>query len=619
MTQPAKSALSDWRERIYRGSGDAGAAGTVPAAPPAPSGLRAEAGAGQVTLTWEPVDGAIGYLVHRGTGPDGPFLTTKQPDVDVPAVPGTRYVDTTGSPGETAYYVVASLGTMETVGEFGPPVSGTPLAGGSRAVAVRVDAGRVTRPLPRPWRPMIGSEHLSHLLSADRTGGRPIGAELAQALRIMREELGVAAVRAHAILGDDLGVYREVDGEPVHDFTGVDRVYDTLTGLGLRPVVELGFMPRDLARDPEATVFEYRAIISPPKDYDRWGDLVRALVEHLAGRYGIEELVRHWSFEVWNEANLEVFWAGTPQEYFRLYDVTAAAVKSVHPDLRIGGPASAANGWVEELLAHAGRSGAAVDFVSTHTYGNAPLDWRPVLARHGRDGTPIWWTEWGPTPTHFHGIGDGPFGAAFLLHGMKSAAGRVAALSHWVASDHFEELGRPPRLFHGGFGLLTVGNLRKPRYFALALAERLGEHELAAETSGDVAGVEVWAARHDDGRIGALVWNGTLDQTRAAGAPLLDRRVALTVHGLPDGRYLVTHHRIEAGRSDVRSVWESMGGGDWPDEEQWERLAARNTLDELHRPVEVMAVGGTLTVAFDLPMPAVSAVELHPLPPDGTA
>ena len=226
---------------------------------------------------------------------------------------------------------------------------------------------------------MIGSEHLSHMLSTDTTGGRVVGEELTSALKAAHDELGVSHVRAHAILGDDLGVYREVDGEPVHDFAGVDRVYDHLRSIGMYPVVELSFMPHDLASDPSKTVFEYGAIVSPPKDWDRWHDLVRDLVAHLADRYGLEDLVEHWSFEVWNEANLEVFWSGTPEEYLHLYDVTAAAVRAVDPRLRVGGPSSAASGWVEELLAHAERAGSPVDFVSTHTYGSPPLDFKPML------------------------------------------------------------------------------------------------------------------------------------------------------------------------------------------------------------------------------------------------
>ena len=291
-------------------------------------------------------------------------------------------------------------------------------------------------------------------------------------------------MRAHAILGDDLGVYREVDGEPVHDFAGVDRVYDHLRSIGLYPVVELSFMPHDLASDPTKTVFDYAAIVSPPKDWDRWHDLIRDLVAHLADRYGLEELVEHWSFEVWNEANLEVFWSGTPEEYLRLYDVTADAPSGRSTTAsRVGGPSSAASGWVEELLAHAERSGSPVDFVTTHTYGSPPLDFRPMLERYGREGTPIWWTEWGVTPTHFNEVSDAVFAGTFLLRGMASCDGTgIEALSYWVVSDHFEELGRPPALLHGGFGTRTVGELRKPRWWALALLERLGRDRASAST-----------------------------------------------------------------------------------------------------------------------------------------
>ena len=158
---------------------------------------------------------------------------------------------------------------------------------------------------------MIGLEHLSHMLSTDRTGGRQIGIELQEALRSAHDVLGVQSVRAHAILCDDLGVYREIGGRPVYDFAGVDRVYDTLCELGLRPVVELSFMPRDLAVDPAKTVFEYQAIVSPPKDWDRWREL--SAISPTIWSAGTSAEVRdRWAFEVWNEPNLDVFWAGTP-------------------------------------------------------------------------------------------------------------------------------------------------------------------------------------------------------------------------------------------------------------------------------------------------------------------
>jgi xylan 1,4-beta-xylosidase len=492
-----------------------------------------------------------------------------------------------------------------------------PPPGGSATVRAVVRAGEVTGPVHRPWREMIGSEHLSHLESTGTTGGRPIGAELTAALRMVRDDLRVRTVRAHGILGDDLGVYTEVGGSPRYDFTGVDRLYDRVVGLGLRPVVELSFMPRALAADPSRTVFFYRAGVSPPKDWDRWADLVRAFVAHLADRYGRAEVRDHWSFEVWNEANLDAFWAGTADEYLRLYDVTARAVHDVDPGFAVGGPASAAAGGVGALLSHVDSGGAPLDFVSTHTYGSPPLDLRPLLAAHGRAGVPIRWTEWGATPTHFNGIGDTVFAAAFLARGMRSAAGRVDALAHWVASDHFEELGQPPRLLHGGFGLLTVGNLRKPRYHALALLERLGTEELAASLTGDGAGslVELWASRDPGtGRIAVAVWNGTLDQSKASDTDgLLDRTVELHLTGLTHTRYRLEHHRVDEDHSNIAAAWAALSDGrDWPDEAGWAALRAADRLDRLTPDRDLPTRDGTLQIRFGLPMPAVSLLELHP-------
>ena len=328
---------------------------------PPPTGLRAVPGRGHVMLDWAPVPGAAGYLVHRAAQAAGPYQPLDHGGGDVLAVPAGPYADTTGD-GGAAYYAVAAVADGQSAGPLSAPVAAAPDPAGSGAVTVEV-GGEVTGELARPWQPMIGSEHLSYLMRRDRTGGRVIGTELREALRIARDELGVRAVRAHGILCDDLGVYREGRAP---DFGGIDRVYDDLMALGLRPVVGLSFMPRDLARDPGQTVFSYQAVISPPKDWDRWGELVGNLAAHLVQRYGADEVAGHWAFEVWNEPNLDVFWSGTQQEYFRLYDVSARAIKSVHPGLRVGGPASAAAGWTRELLAHLDTSGAPLDFLSSH-------------------------------------------------------------------------------------------------------------------------------------------------------------------------------------------------------------------------------------------------------------
>lgn len=605
-------AREDWQERIGRASGTS--AVDAPRLP-APIRLRASAGRGLVTLDWDPVAAAVGYEVHVARSADGPFVRLDHGGGDVLAVPRGPYADTAAEVTAGRWYAVAALSDVRVAGPLGDPVHARAAADGTGEVRLEVDADAGTEPLPRPWEPMIGSEHLSHLLSTDITGGRVIGEELLLALRHARDSFGVRSVRAHGILCDDLGVYREVDGRAVHDFSGVDRVYDLLLGEGLRPVVELSFMPHDLARDPADTVFSYGAHISPPHDWDRWGDLVRALVEHLISRYGRDEVVDRWSFEVWNEANLEVFWAGTPEEFWRLYDVTARAVKNVDARLVVGGPSSAAAGWVEEQLNEATRSGSPLDFVSTHTYGVAPLDLRAQLERHGRGGTPLWWTEWGATPTHFAPVNDSVQAGTFLLHGMRSALGTIEALSYWVVSDHFEELGRPPELLHGGFGLRTVGDLPKPRFHALAMLGMLGPDRLPVRSSGDGAGslVESVAARGEDGAVQVLLWCHTLDQTGSSGSDALARRVRITVGGLRTGPVRVVERRVAPGVADIAGVWSAgPARGDWPESEQeWAKLAAAAELRATeHAPLPVE--GGQVEVRLDLPCPSFVLLELTP-------
>ncbi len=614
MTDTEQTARADWEARIGLRS-DAEAGLEVPRLP-APMDLRATGGRGQVTLDWQPVDGAAGYLIERATSADGPWDLLVIGEPEVRPVPHPPFTDTSGEPGREAHYRIAAAASVKDFDqERSEVVSATPGVDGGGRVEVIVDAAGSIGPVERPWRPMIGSEHLSQLEAGMGPGGRHIGSEFSDALRMAHEELGVEAVRAHAILNDDLGTYREVDGQPVHDFSGIDRIYDHVLGLGLRPIVELGFMPRDLAADPSKTVFDYAAIISPPKDWDRWERLVNALTSHLVDRYGLDE-VQRWAFEVWNEANLEVFWSGTRDEYLRLYDVSVRAVKSVDPSLIVGGPASAAGKWVDELLAHCAATGSAIDFVSTHTYGNAPLDLRPIAARHGFPGLPQWWTEWGAHATHFNPVHDSPWSAAYLVRGMASAMGRTEALAYWTISDHFEELGRPPKLLHGGFGLLAVGNLRKPRWWGLWMLEQLLPMRLATTVEGDGAGdmVQAIGSRADDGRITILAWNGTVDVTKAGGEALLDRSVALRVNGLPAGRYRLRHRRLDEAHSNLVAAWADIGGtADWPDDGQWQELAAGNHLEDLEPERVVEAADGSLDLAFELPMPSVSLIELSPI------
>ena len=615
MTEATRNARADWEARIGLRS-DAEAGLDLPSLA-APSRLVARPGRGQVTLEWQPVEGAAGYVIERrpGDGGEASWELLQIGEPEVRPVPHPPFTDTSGTPGRPVRYRVAAAASVKDLDQpRSEGVEATPAVAGPGSVDIAVHADRATGPILRPWRPIIGSEHLSQLESVETSGGRRIGAEFETALRMARQELAVHMVRAHAILNDDLGTYREVNGKPVLDFGGVDRIYERVLALGLRPVVELSFMPRDLASDSTKTVFEYGAIVSPPRDWERWELLIGALTRHLVDRFGLEE-IRGWAFEVWNEANLEVFWSGTREEYLRLYEVSVRAIRAVDGRLRVGGPASAAAKWIDDQLAFCRLTSAPIDFISTHTYGNAPLDLRPICARHGFPGLPQWWTEWGAHASHFTHIHDSPWSASYLVRGMSSAMGRTEALAYWTVSDHFEELGRPPRLLHGGFGLLAVGNLRKPRWWGLWMLEQLLDERLAVAVDGDGAGdmVQAIGSRSDDGRVTIVAWNGTVDVTKAQGDPLLARHTALAIDGLGAEAYVVRHRRVDDEHSNLVRAWEEIGGGgDWPTERQWEELAARDRLEELHPTRTFRAAAGRLALDFELPMPAVSLIELGP-------
>ncbi len=608
-----RQAREDWERRIDRRLTDTSAS-SAEFALPAPSAVQAIAAVGHVRLSWDDVKGAAGYLIER-TDPGGDRQLVKHGGSDVPAVPGTAFADTGIEDGvEYLYRVGAVAGAEYPVWEWSAQVAGATLTQDPDPVTVAVDAREVVGSLDRVWR-MIGSERLTQLRFGDDGHGHDIGSEFAKALRRAHDDLGVTRVRAHAILHDDNAVVtRAEDGTLAFDFTEVDRLYDQVLDIGIRPVVELSFMPAVIARDPEQTVFTYRGIISPPRDWAEWREVVAALAEHLVGRYGIDE-VAAWSFEVWNEPNLAVFWTGTQDDYLRLYDEAAHAVKGIDERLLVGGPSTAASGWIERLAAHAEKDGVPFDFATSHTYGNLPLDVSPALERHGYGDIPIWWTEWGVGSTHFGDIHDGVSGAPFALSGYAAVQGRMNALAYWVVSDHFEELGRPPALFHNGFGLLTVGNLRKPRYWAVHLAAHQGDQLLRCTLGGDGADVlvEAWATRHDDGTVDVLLWNGSVNAAVMAGDPRLQRRVTVTVTGLPGTSYQATLARVDAQHSNIRAGYPD--GVDWPDAELWQQLQAADRLHE-EQLSAVTRHDNAVEIGIALPQPGVARIRLRAGEPD---
>ena len=193
-------------------------------------------------------------------------------------------------------------------------------------------------PLPHFWEHTIGSDHAPVALRADWQ----------RQLERCHNELGFQYVRFHGLLSDDMGTLVREKNKLLYSFFNADQVFDFLLSIGMKPFVELSFMPEALASGNK-TVFNYEANVTPPRDYKQWAALINRLVSHWVQRYGVAE-VREWFFEVWNEPNLKAFWTGTQRDYFRLYRNTAEAIKEVDASLRVGGPATAKSEWIEEFV-----------------------------------------------------------------------------------------------------------------------------------------------------------------------------------------------------------------------------------------------------------------------------
>ncbi len=376
-----------------------------------------------------------------------------------------------------------------------------------------LDGAAPVKPFPHIWETTFGSGRANLTL---RESYR-------RDLRAVRDITDLQYVRFHAIFQDENGVYDEdPSGKPVYNFSYVDQIYDGLLENGVRPFVELSFMPRKLAANLTPHPFWYKPFPSPPKDPAKWVALIQAFTRHLEERYGQAEVER-WYFEVWNEPNID-FWNGRPQQatYFDLYDETARAVKSVDPELRIGGPATAQAAWVDQFIAHCIKNHVPFDFVSTHVYGNEdsrdvfgkklPITRRDMVARSAQKvfdqvkasaapNTPIIWSEYNATYMNQQEVTDSAFMGPWLANNIRECDGLANIMSYWDVSDVFEEQGVVKTPFYGGYGLVAERGIPKASFRVFELLHRLGEERAASPSENALV-----TKRPDDSFVVAL-WN----------------------------------------------------------------------------------------------------------------
>lgn len=462
--------------------------------------------------------------------------------------------------------------------------------------AITIDARRAVTPFPHFWDEMFGSCHAPVTLCEDWRND----------LRTLKGIVDVKYVRFHGIFDRSVGIYdrKDQDGNLILNFTRVDLIYDGLLKNGVRPFVELGFMPDELSKAPVLHPFWYHPNVAPPNDPGEWYQLVYRFAGHLVERYGLDE-VSEWYFEVWNEPNID-FWAGEPKEstYYELYDLAARALKAVSPALRVGGPATAQAAWVDRFIEHCVRQDVPVDFVSTHVYPNdtalnvfgrdEAIPQAEMVARavqkvydqvkaSGRPDLPIIWTEYN---AGFAGVQlDSPYVGAWLANNIRlCSGGLVTAMAYWTFTDAlFEEGGVFRSPFCGGLGLIATGGIPKAAFNAFRLLRLLGDEQLPVEHASALA-----TLRSQDRAVVVALWNyvppgetGSVSEMEVR----LDGSARITCAKV---------HLLDDDHGSPLKAWEAMGSPAFPTRQQQEalRCSSEETLAdgirlETDRPCDV--------------------------------
>ena len=506
-------------------------------------------------------------------------------------------------------------------------------AGGERVI--HVDFSKTAGRLNTMFNECVGAGRAAEGLRADWQ----------QQLAYVRKECGFRYIRMHGLLTDEMAVYSEdKNGKPQYNFMYVDVLFDFLHSIGMKPFVELGFMPSRLASGSK-TIFWWRGNVTPPKDYEKWAGLVRSLVEHCTERYGADE-VKTWYFEVWNEPNLGGFWAGTQQDYFKLYSYSARAIKSVNLSYRVGGPATAGAAWEPELIAYCKSNNVPLDFISTHSYGvrqgfldefgntGTVLDKNPmslsgdVLQSRkeiGQSAMPhleLHYTEWSASYTPADPIHDSYHEAAYVLQKLKQVGNAANSMSYWVFTDIFEEPGPRFTPFHGGFGMLTIQGINKPVFYAYQFLNQLGNIELANSDPSS------WVCKDSSGNMQALVWDFTNTEPDSVNnqqyyirdLPARSKgRLKVSIDNVPAGQYALEVYRTGYRSNDAYSTYLSLGKPAQLNKQEVEQIKDQNDGSPLSREIVTIKNGVPFVKELELRENDVYLVKLIKLARNGTA
>ena len=385
----------------------------------------------------------------------------------------------------------------------------------------------------------VKTEPFTHYWSVGVGAGRAnegLRAGWLEHLQLVKKNCGFRYVRMHGLFHDDMFVYfRKPDGKVVYNWQYIDELYDRMLAIGVKPFVELGFFPKDMAAENSKTQMWWKGYVSVDRNnFGKWHDLIKAFTQHIVDRYGINEVLT-WYFEVWNEPNLTGtggFFHGTKSDYFRLYKEAVTAIKSIDERLKVGGPATSnfiadhrhdgeildhsqsrfytqeeinkqqwKGVWIEDFLHYCEKENLPVDFISTHPYPTDyaldpetgrgkgairyvhslkdDIQWlRQQLADSKYPEAEIHLTEWSTGPNSRDRMHDILPPAAYIIKTNVDCIGLANSLMYWTFTDVFEEKGGGEEIFHGGFGMINFQGLVKPSFHAYRMLNQLGDEKI---------------------------------------------------------------------------------------------------------------------------------------------
>jgi xylan 1,4-beta-xylosidase len=473
-------------------------------------------------------------------------------------------------------------------------------------------------------------------------------------LQLASKHCGFRYLRFHGLLHDDMFVCRRQNGTLIFNWQYIDDLIDALLGNGVRPFVEFGFFPKDLAGESDFRCFWWQAHVTPPEHYGDWCVLVDRLVRHFIQRHGAEE-VRRWYFEVWNEPNLWFFFNSTRSKYFELYRATATTVKRIDPCLKVGGPATSnfvpddrfkgeqqageksltaelkrlgdvewQGVWIREFLEFCEREKLPVDFISAHPYPTdipfghdvdgmrtrpadstvRDLQWlRRIVDESAFPSAEIHLTEWSTSPSARDYTHDFPQSAAYIIKTNIEASGLVDSLTYWTFTDVFEEHGAGDSAFHGGFGLINYQGIVKPAFHAYRFLNHLGEEEIFRSDSflatrtrngGHIRAVIChFPEEHSDAPPFASSLE-VAERTLATGSPIC-REIEIQ-HLSPKTAFLI--ETVDAAHGFALREWQAMGSPPSPTADQISLL--RDFAWDTHRQIVSVNKNGVLSLKLIL-------------------